>query len=270
MNTEERLEKLERKLAELAGAKRRGRAVILFGARNDTVQKAICAERFELVDFTGNTRAILGLDRSGQPGLDLCDPNGTTRARLEMDADGAPMLRLADPDGRTRVALGLNDFGQPELRLTDQNSKTRVSLVLNDFGEPMLVLADQNGKSRATLVPNESGQPSLALSAESLYPGAQILDRKSPDFSDLREKLGLPKTGDLTTLGIKASHDAVLVLPGKPTPEQAAVGNAILDQEAVGGRRATSPAIQLPVGRYAFFFQRKPQAEPRATGAGAV
>jgi hypothetical protein len=156
MTTEERFEKLERKLAR---AERQSRVMLVAVAMTvaglfllcagNGVQKSVRAQGFELVDQNGNTRAGLSFDpTTGQPSLDLADQNDSIRASLFLSEYGQPMLRLADQVGKPRVELSLlGESGQPLLDLLDQNGMPRVGLHLDEYGQPMLRLADQIGKA---------------------------------------------------------------------------------------------------------------------------
>ena len=155
MNTEERLEKLER---ELARAKRRNRWVlaavglgalawtVMGAARVPTpplelgpgVSQVIRANRFELKETNGRTRAILDMGKEG-PSLCLFDEKGKIRVELyvrrnKADAPeavlrnpGVPGLRLWDEDGMVRALLGAGALRAPDGTTA---SYTESSLVL--------------------------------------------------------------------------------------------------------------------------------------------
>ena len=142
MNTEERLEKLER---ELARAKRFNRwlfailflaggaylLVTFFAGANATAQEAaavlkeVRANRFVLVDEKGKNRAALTAFKDG-PGLALYDENDRPRAALTALKDG-PGLTLYDEKGNTRAELMIGKNG-PMLRLFDETGKVRTSM----------------------------------------------------------------------------------------------------------------------------------------------
>lgn len=181
MTTEERLEELEK---EQARAKRRSRAMLaaavamaavaivavvlllgygrrtskvqlstsLSGAGRDSVQDVVRAKRFELVDASDTIRAVLGMRKTGRPGLWLRDQNGEVRACLAMnDSDGTPFLCLYDSTGSDELKLDTKE--PPGLYLYDQqNDRPRVGLSLDDSGRSMLTLRDRNDTVRAALV----------------------------------------------------------------------------------------------------------------------
>ena len=159
MDTEKRLEKLER---ELFAEKRRNRWLLAavglglvgvglawtLATTTATAQgasigpKVIRANQFILEDETGTTRAALQVGKGGS-GLSLYDENGKLRAMVGVVKDG-PGLTLFDENGKRRVMLGEYKNG-PILGLFDENGKGRVSLDVTKNG-PGLELFDENGK----------------------------------------------------------------------------------------------------------------------------
>jgi len=100
MTTEERLEKLERKIEEM--------------------QTVIRTTRLCIVDNKGRYRARLGMN-NGKPELDMKDANGEVRAMMFVDSEG-PRMDMKDANGKTRAALAvLKDGGW--LGILDANEK---------------------------------------------------------------------------------------------------------------------------------------------------
>jgi hypothetical protein len=89
VTTDERLERVERELAEL-------RLELL--RHEDTVR----TRRIGLVDEEGRVRGLLAANGDG-PGLILCDENGHARAVLASLKDG-PVLDLRDEKATRRAA----------------------------------------------------------------------------------------------------------------------------------------------------------------------
>jgi len=180
MDTEERLEKLER---ELCMEKRRNRwllAAVGLGVMGvafawalttitPTAQaqganigpKVIRAHEFILEDENGKPRATLGVDKD-EAGLVLRDETGKIRAVLGVSTDG-PGLILNDETGNTRVGLVVRKDG-PWLSLLDETGRPRAGLNVNKDG-PRLALGDETGKARAGLTVSKDGAR-LALSDE--------------------------------------------------------------------------------------------------------
>ncbi len=91
MTIEERLEVVERELAELKAA------------QAQEIGKVIRANQFIVEDDNGKTRAELVINKDG-PSLSLFDKNGNPRALLSALKDG-PRLELFDENGKPRAGL---------------------------------------------------------------------------------------------------------------------------------------------------------------------
>ena len=111
------------------------------GAERPRVHGEIRAKRFVLVNEKGapvgvfgmfngqlslllhdqdkKLRAVLGVDRGGQPGFGLLGDNGKLRAQLDIDAD-EPRLVLLDKNGKIRAKLDVEE-SEPRLMLFDEN-----------------------------------------------------------------------------------------------------------------------------------------------------
>ncbi len=79
----------------------------------------IQAQRFVLQDSAGATRAILGLDSAGRPGLTMMNSDGKDRVQLRLETDGHPSFHLLDPDGTRRVAISVNSAGDSIMLLRE-------------------------------------------------------------------------------------------------------------------------------------------------------
>jgi len=143
MDTEERLEKLER---ELLAEKRRNRWLLVavglgvvgvlawtLATITPTAQaqgantgpKEIRANAFIVEDETGKSRAWLGVDENG-PKLSLLDATGKPPAELGATKPG-PGLLLQDENGNPRAMLSVGPRDGPTLLLLDANGKTILS-----------------------------------------------------------------------------------------------------------------------------------------------
>ena len=112
------------------------------------VHSVMKAERFEVVDQGGNTRAVLTTLDDGRPSLVLTDTNGEFRAWLFLSADGSPNLVLID---------------NPRLALMDTAGELRITQSLDADGSPILGLRDKAGEVRTELRLDEGGSPALKL-----------------------------------------------------------------------------------------------------------
>lgn len=129
-------------------------------AVTDGGANVVRADRFEVMDGSGQVRGSLGLDDEG-PVLELVDAGGTYRARLETGALG-PELQLQGPEGQLR--LGLGDVVQEGagLSLYDASDRLRLGLAYSGTRGTNLVLADDAGRVRVGLTVDSAG-PYLAL-----------------------------------------------------------------------------------------------------------
>lgn len=171
MTTEERLVKLEK---ELAGAKRRSRvmlvaavlsvaAVFLLGAGNDAAQRVVRAGKFELVDSTGKTRAVLAVSPSGQAHLVLKDENGLDRVGMSASASGPSGVHVYGEAGHLRARLSVDEADQSGLYLSDPNGTDCVNLVLPLKGPLGLNLVGRGDSLRASLALDATGRPTLRM-----------------------------------------------------------------------------------------------------------
>lgn len=118
------------------------------------VTPVVRAQRFEVVDKSGQVRALLTSLDDGRPTLALMDQKGEFRAWLFLREDGSPNLVLADKGvlvlsdgkGEFRSVLRLDQEGSPSLGLSDKAGTFRSVLRLAADGSPVLVLQDKDGK----------------------------------------------------------------------------------------------------------------------------
>lgn len=126
----------------------------------DAAPPVVRAQSFELVNATGETRAVLGtLD--DVPLLGFVDASGVHRAALLLDTDGSPGIFLRDQDAPVRASLYLND-GSPTLGLQQAEDGGHVEARIDHAGA-RIVLQDRNDTIRAALTMGATGQPALLL-----------------------------------------------------------------------------------------------------------
>ena len=80
----------------------------------------VTAREFRLVDASGNLRAHLYTDESGEPGLVLYDRTGARRAQFDT-FDSVPSVILNAPDERHSAYFGMDRQGQSVLSMYDEN-----------------------------------------------------------------------------------------------------------------------------------------------------
>jgi hypothetical protein len=86
----------------------------------------VTAERFELVDKHGNTRAVLA-----------CDGDS-----------GAPTCTFLDSRGRTRITVGIAWNDMPSIQLTAEDGKAHVAIVVRPENDGMVVVVDAEGNKQ--------------------------------------------------------------------------------------------------------------------------
>ncbi len=74
----------------------------------------VTAERFQLVDYRGNTRALLDSYGRDEAILKLHQKDGQGSITLQMADDGAGLIAMSDTKGRVRSTMTLDNEGVPE------------------------------------------------------------------------------------------------------------------------------------------------------------
>ena len=121
----------------------------------ESVQPVVRTERLEIVDGSGNIKALLTTIENGRPSLTLIDSAGEFRAWLYLSSDDTPNLILVD-SGR--------------MVLMDQNGEIRSTRRLDRNGEPILTFRDANGAIRSMSRLGEDGAPIVELYDETGQP----------------------------------------------------------------------------------------------------
>ena len=108
------------------------------------VHEEVWAKKFVLVNDVGTPVGVFGVF-DGQLSLLLRDQNQKDRAVLAVDKDGQPALVLVNENGKIRVQFDIED-NEPRLVLLDENGKIRAQFDIEE-NEPRLMLLDENGKA---------------------------------------------------------------------------------------------------------------------------
>src|SRR5262245_22226904 len=103
-------------------------ALALRAAQEKPAPNTVRANRFELLDGEGRTRAVLGVSKSGSPEFDLRDAQGRPRALIVLDGDSLPILLFKDADVITRAKLELDAKGGAKLSFCDADLAPRVEV----------------------------------------------------------------------------------------------------------------------------------------------
>jgi hypothetical protein len=136
-------------------------AVVLIGqATAGKVAKVVEAERFVLLDPSGETRAALTQTKGGSS-LYLYDEKGKLRVGLVSGAADETGLSLYDAEGEGRAMLALKPETSPALRFAAKPKKPQAALGVAHV--PTVLLFDDEGKPRATLLLGSDGSPVLAF-----------------------------------------------------------------------------------------------------------
>ena len=112
----ERLEKQNRQM-KVWGGTALGALVAGLGfsfAQPNMVCDTVTAERFNLVNYQGETRATLDAYGRDEAILQLNQKDGQGSITLAMGDDGAGKIAMADSNGRVRTTMTLGKDGIPE------------------------------------------------------------------------------------------------------------------------------------------------------------
>lgn len=113
----------------------------------DLKRQTVTANRLNVVDESGRTRAVLGVNSDGITALQFNDQAGNVRLLLNLAEDGTPGVLLFDPGEVLRASLFIGENNPvAELRLRDQQGSERVHMAVTPEGEPELELRDGNGR----------------------------------------------------------------------------------------------------------------------------
>lgn len=83
-------------------------------AQPNMVCDTVTAERFNLVNYQGETRATLDAYGRDEAVLKLNQKNGQGSIELKMSDDGSGLIAMADSKGRVRSTMSLGTDGVPE------------------------------------------------------------------------------------------------------------------------------------------------------------
>ena len=136
--------------------------VTVFAAHAEEVPEVLRAQRFELVNATGQVIGMLTGTEEG-PALVLMDAEGKKRATVAVKADG-PSVTLLAADETPKATLNLGNDGHPGLNLKDATGKTRYDLRLREDERPCMLFWDQKAeKPRMGVGVNPMGNPNMNL-----------------------------------------------------------------------------------------------------------
>ncbi len=125
----------------------------------DTVR----AQRFIVVDESGNEHAEFGISDNGQTRLVVRNAKNGMYAWMGVEDDGLPCIALVDGNGIVRAELGMLGENEPYLLLRDQDNKPRLGAKLCNDGRPVVALHSAQGKAQLTLLVDQKDLPQISL-----------------------------------------------------------------------------------------------------------
>jgi hypothetical protein len=102
--------------------------------RASSTGNVVSAERFVIRDTAGRDLGTLGVDASGNIGLDLADTGGRTRVALGVNSNGTSGLVLSDGQGDKRAAVSTQRNGKSGLTLYDGQGRPSAGIALDQKG----------------------------------------------------------------------------------------------------------------------------------------
>jgi hypothetical protein len=169
-------------------------------------EKLIVTEELRIVDKRGRTLASFS-SHGGAGRIRLVDSSGKTRLMAGVDPGGETFLSLHDSRGDFRVILGTWLEGDPKLLLLDGREAKRAALELQEGEEPLLRLRDSRGRSRLEVKGGREGDPSILVLDREEKVRAHLGFTEDDDvilnFSDGKESPRL-------ALGVQASGEPLI------------------------------------------------------------
>jgi hypothetical protein len=113
------------------------------GAKSTPKPGVVTGSEFRLVDSSGITRAVLNMEKNGQPVLRFLGEEGEFRAAVGLEFYG-PFLFFTRGNGRPGMSMGVSDNG-PAMAFGDSAGHPRIMLMVDSTGAPQIVLRDTTG-----------------------------------------------------------------------------------------------------------------------------
>lgn len=134
-----------------------GREIIKATTANDFSDSVIVIK-----DESGQVRAQVGVNESGEPTLTMTDENENVRAQMFVDSNGEPNLILKDEAGKSNVSASVRPQATG-LVIADGSDTGRIGLYVLGDSSSSISVADAMGQPRAILRTDEAGKPILVL-----------------------------------------------------------------------------------------------------------
>jgi hypothetical protein len=170
------------------------------GQSSQPAVEVIRAQRFELVNQTGERRAALGVGLEGEPALALYAKDGAVRVELSLQPDGRSTLLFFDRDKQTpRAGLTVLPNGSPSLELSDKEGTLRTMFGLGGDGVPILGGFDEQGNLSTVFDLNQDAatlalEPENGATTDEPLCNTELLDQKLPLLPTQLAGHSAPKT----------------------------------------------------------------------------
>jgi hypothetical protein len=139
-------------------------------AQNST-GSIVRAERFELVDSSGQLQAVLGTLEE-VVGLTILGPTGEAQVRAAVSGDGLPIVAVRNPTGSTGIGLAVRADDTALLNVVSA-STGRVAVGAG-LGTAGITIHDPADRGRAAIVLRPDGSPGIVLLNEAGQPVWQV------------------------------------------------------------------------------------------------
>lgn len=129
-----------------------------------TEEETVRTRRLELVDDTGELRALLDIGRDAHVALSFFSEGGQELATVGIMPDGFSSISLNDEEGRESVkAVAGGEHSDTVVALKDGDGRTRLQVGVSSAGEPALALTGEDGGVRAQMFVDAEGRTVLTL-----------------------------------------------------------------------------------------------------------
>jgi hypothetical protein len=204
MTIEQRLQKLERSNTRLKRMLVGVFGLLIIGGLTGAAQwnKIVTAERFVLVDSSGNSRAELGLDATGNPNLTMFYKNQKLATKIGLEDDKSAQVWLLGPSSYSVAKLSTSRTGS---FLNIGNMGSRATLQTQELSPPKLHLLGKDVGS--AYLQNVSGEWYFEARGAN-----QKLSRFTLGYPNRTGHLGVWEEGGYTYVGVRKAGGGVEIL----------------------------------------------------------
>lgn len=137
--------------------------------------RALELEQLVLVDKNNRRRAILQINKDGQPELALLDKSGNSRVYLGFYGDDQPYLALSDKSGKPAIELEVGQKDRALISIMQKKTDHKLSFQLTETGlseieftvrgQPRMSLAVTSEDLSALFIRDRDGRPRVAINS---------------------------------------------------------------------------------------------------------